>query len=312
VRAGECAGGVEADGTAEIASLGSLSSGDGACAVGADESTEAPVAVPRAVAECSPTQVASSTTAPSDARRTTRPIAEACVAAHSRATERECKGRLSREECRVTSCRVRPHRAKHQHARARKRHAGYFSDALGTLLILRVAVLRCRRVDWAGTLAAILYGARPAFLAAFTMRWSLEKSSKAVMSKATVALASVAIVKLVFFGSRSRCTCGRCVRIAAASRDLLNPRSNIANSSLATICFFIANDSNSSRSPSSSNSDSCDDPIFLRFMTREAGRETIYDAVHVLAEKKIINPPKNWLETLRWDGVRRVDNWLAN
>jgi putative DNA primase/helicase len=40
-------------------------------------------------------------------------------------------------------------------------------------------------------------------------------------------------------------------------------------------------------------------------------RECVADAVCVVAEKTVINPPKKWLESLRWDGVRRVDGWLA-
>jgi predicted P-loop ATPase len=37
----------------------------------------------------------------------------------------------------------------------------------------------------------------------------------------------------------------------------------------------------------------------------------VYDAVRVLAEKRIVNPPRDWLEGIRWDGVRRVNGWLV-
>ncbi|HKQ68262.1 MAG TPA: virulence-associated E family protein [Polyangiaceae bacterium] len=48
-----------------------------------------------------------------------------------------------------------------------------------------------------------------------------------------------------------------------------------------------------------------------RHYALKVGRECVYDAVRVLAEKIIVNPPRDWLEGLRWDGVRRVDGWLA-
>lgn len=48
-----------------------------------------------------------------------------------------------------------------------------------------------------------------------------------------------------------------------------------------------------------------------RHYSLKVGRECVYDAVRVLAEKKTINPPKAWLESLKWDGQRRVGDWLA-
>jgi predicted P-loop ATPase len=48
-----------------------------------------------------------------------------------------------------------------------------------------------------------------------------------------------------------------------------------------------------------------------RHYSLKVGRECVYDAVRVLAEKKMINPPKEWLDGLRWDSVRRVDGWLT-
>ncbi len=44
----------------------------------------------------------------------------------------------------------------------------------------------------------------------------------------------------------------------------------------------------------------------------KVGSKCVYDAVRVLAEKKTINPPKIWLESLRWDKCPRVDCWLTN
>jgi putative DNA primase/helicase len=50
---------------------------------------------------------------------------------------------------------------------------------------------------------------------------------------------------------------------------------------------------------------------FARHYALNVGRECVYDAVRVVAEKTVINPPKDWLLGLRWDGVRRVPSWLT-
>ncbi len=43
----------------------------------------------------------------------------------------------------------------------------------------------------------------------------------------------------------------------------------------------------------------------------KVGAETIYAGALVLAEKHVVNPPREWLESLRWDGKKRVPTWLS-
>jgi putative DNA primase/helicase len=38
----------------------------------------------------------------------------------------------------------------------------------------------------------------------------------------------------------------------------------------------------------------------------------VSEAIEVMARNNVINPPKEWLEKLKWDGVKRVDNWMLD
>lgn len=38
----------------------------------------------------------------------------------------------------------------------------------------------------------------------------------------------------------------------------------------------------------------------------------VAEAVEVMARNNVVNPPKEWLESLQWDGVNRVDTWMLD
>lgn len=38
----------------------------------------------------------------------------------------------------------------------------------------------------------------------------------------------------------------------------------------------------------------------------------VAEAVEVMARNNVVNPPKDWLKSLKWDGVRRVDQWMLD
>lgn len=38
----------------------------------------------------------------------------------------------------------------------------------------------------------------------------------------------------------------------------------------------------------------------------------VAEGIEVLARSNVVNPPKDWLNSLQWDGVRRVDNWMLD
>jgi putative DNA primase/helicase len=40
------------------------------------------------------------------------------------------------------------------------------------------------------------------------------------------------------------------------------------------------------------------------------GRETVRDAIAVVARRRVVHPVREWLSELRWDGQLRVDNWF--
>lgn len=49
---------------------------------------------------------------------------------------------------------------------------------------------------------------------------------------------------------------------------------------------------------------------FNRYGYPEAKRNTVIDAVYLVAGQNVISPVKNYLESLKWDGVPRVADWL--
>jgi putative DNA primase/helicase len=42
------------------------------------------------------------------------------------------------------------------------------------------------------------------------------------------------------------------------------------------------------------------------------GREAVFDAVRVVADRNVVHPVRDYLRGLRWDGVPRVDTWLTS
>ncbi len=43
-----------------------------------------------------------------------------------------------------------------------------------------------------------------------------------------------------------------------------------------------------------------------------ASAAMVAEAVEVMARDNVINPPKDWLKSLKWDGVNRVDRWMLD
>jgi putative DNA primase/helicase len=48
-----------------------------------------------------------------------------------------------------------------------------------------------------------------------------------------------------------------------------------------------------------------------RHYSLKVGKDLVWDAALVAAERTIVNGPRDWLESLRWDGTRRVHTWLS-
>lgn len=59
-----------------------------------------------------------------------------------------------------------------------------------------------------------------------------------------------------------------------------------------------------------------DDPRLQRWLQRNWGvsisTAAAYQAILILAKKRPVNPLADWLRSLKWDGTKRMDNWLSS
>jgi len=56
----------------------------------------------------------------------------------------------------------------------------------------------------------------------------------------------------------------------------------------------------------------CQQYLNLKYRVKFGSTATIYEAVKHAAKMRTYNPVEQYLRSLKWDGVKRVSNWLAN